>query len=89
LRKEVHYGALLFDFMDTFENIKNGFQKIILPMSLLTNRYFLIFPALLLFFCSEKEKESIKLYELLDKERTGIDFNNNLEYNEKFNPLPV
>lgn len=56
-------------------------------MSLLTNRCFLIFPTLFLFFfCGEKEEERMKLFELLGKERTGIDFNNNLGYNEKFNP---
>jgi enediyne biosynthesis protein E4 len=56
-------------------------------MSLLKSRYFILLPFLLLFIsCSEKEEEKMKLFELMGKEKTGIDFNNNLEYNEKFNP---
>lgn len=39
----------------------------------------------LLFSCKENEKE-ISLFELLDHSETGIDFNNELTYNEQFNP---
>ena len=39
----------------------------------------------LLFSCKENEKE-ISLFELLDHSEIGIDFNNELTYNEQFNP---
>ena len=56
-------------------------------MSLLKSRYFLILPFLvLLISCSKKEEEQKKLFELMDKKWTGIEFRNDLEYNEKFNP---
>ncbi|RZS95977.1 VCBS repeat protein [Cecembia calidifontis] len=35
--------------------------------------------------CSKKEKNPM-LFELMDKSWTGVDFRNDLEYNEKFNP---
>lgn len=56
-------------------------------MSLVISRFFILIPSfLLLFSCSKKEEETLKLFELMPKEKTGIDFNNNLNYNEKFNP---
>lgn len=56
-------------------------------MSLLKSRYFLILSFLvLLISCSKKEDELKKLFELMDKKWTGIEFRNDLEYNEKFNP---
>ncbi|MCL6257733.1 VCBS repeat-containing protein [Aquiflexum sp. TKW24L] len=56
-------------------------------MSLVISRFFLFIPTLLLLFsCSKKEEETLKLFELMGEDRTGIDFNNNLDYNEKFNP---
>ena len=88
MRKEVHLRALLFDLMDTFEFVKNPVSQINpFLMSLVISRYFLLIPSLLLLFsCSKKEEETLKLFELMEKEKTGIDFNNNLDYNEKFNP---
>lgn len=40
----------------------------------------------ILFSCSKPQSEEIKLFELMDKSWTGVDFRNDLEYNEKFNP---
>lgn len=36
--------------------------------------------------CSKPKTQEITLFELMDKSWTGIDFRNDLEYNEKFNP---
>ncbi|MCH6198139.1 VCBS repeat-containing protein [Aquiflexum sp. LQ15W] len=56
-------------------------------MSLVNSRYSLVIPfMLLLVSCSNREEVTLNLFELMEKEHTGIDFNNNLEYNEKFNP---
>lgn len=35
--------------------------------------------------CSSKEKVDQALFEMLDSDRTGLDFNNKLEYNQQFN----
>ena len=42
--------------------------------------------AIFLVSCSQKTEKETLLFELMDKEWTGIAFRNDLEYNEKFNP---
>lgn len=48
--------------------------------------FLLIFSALFFFSCSKQESDETNLFELIDKNWTGIDFKNQLTYNEQFNP---
>jgi hypothetical protein len=50
------------------------------------NRLLLLFGYLLILSACVKNQESKPLFELMDKSWTGIDFRNDLVYNEKFNP---
>jgi len=56
------------------------------PKTLIRNLYSFVLLSLILVSCSQKQEESKKLFELMDKSWTGIDFRNDLEYNEQFNP---
>ncbi|EKB48764.1 FG-GAP repeat protein [Cecembia lonarensis LW9] len=49
-------------------------------------RFALVFIYLLIIAACTKKQESPKLFELMDKSWTGIDFRNDLVYDEKFNP---
>lgn len=49
-------------------------------------RFIIVFVSLLILSACTKKQESVLLFELMDKSWTGVDFRNNLEYNEKFNP---
>jgi hypothetical protein len=52
------------------------------------DRYFIYFFIIVftLESCSSKNAGEKKLFELMDKSWTGVDFRNDLDYNEKFNP---
>ncbi|SMD43119.1 Repeat domain-containing protein [Aquiflexum balticum DSM 16537] len=56
-------------------------------MSLLTRLSLLtVFYGFLLLGCAKKSGQERLLFELMDKSWTGVDFRNDLDYNEKFNP---
>lgn len=50
------------------------------------NIYTFVLLSMILISCSQKHEEVKKNFELMDKSWTGIDFRNDLKYNEKFNP---
>jgi enediyne biosynthesis protein E4 len=47
---------------------------------------FITFIGVFFFSCSSKKAGEKPLFELMDKSWTGVNFRNDLEYNEKFNP---
>ena len=64
--------------------------RILISITLISSpsliRFVLVFIYLLIISACTKKQEGVLLFELMDKSWTGIDFRNDLVYDEKFNP---